>query len=134
MCLLTRSREQVRLRCGFRGHACYLFLSACCVVLHGEELREANKNKQGADANDAENLKTGSESRDANFTKTKKELSMTTIEQVNNECGIASQWGLLRDITPSFGARLVQERYRLHFLPDRAGLVGEWSEQEAAAL
>lgn len=44
---------------------------ACCVVLHGEELREANKNKQGADANDAENLKTGSESRDANFQKIK---------------------------------------------------------------
>lgn len=29
-------------------------------------------------------------------------------------------WGLRSDITPSFGARLVQEGCRLHFLADRA--------------
>lgn len=33
------------------------------------------------------------------------------------------QWGLKRTITPCFGARLVQEGNRLHFLADRAGLM-----------
>ena len=28
-------------------------------------------------------------------------------------------WGLQRDITPSLGARLVQEGNRLHYLADR---------------
>ena len=30
------------------------------------------------------------------------------------------QWGLKRTITPCFGARLVQEGNRLHYLADRA--------------
>lgn len=38
-------------------------------------------------------------------------------------------WGLPRDITPRFGARLIQSSYRLDFLPDRASLIGEWSEE-----
>ncbi|HBY1575792.1 TPA: type IV toxin-antitoxin system YeeU family antitoxin, partial [Klebsiella pneumoniae] len=42
--------------------------------------------------------------------------SGTTPE--NTSC---PQWGLTRAITPCFGARLVQEGNRLHFLPDRAG-------------
>ncbi|WP_374048779.1 type IV toxin-antitoxin system YeeU family antitoxin [Aeromonas caviae] len=37
-------------------------------------------------------------------------------------------WGLPRDISPRFGARLIQSRYRLDFLSDRASLIGEWSE------
>lgn len=37
-------------------------------------------------------------------------------------------WGLRRDITPCFGARLVQEGHRLHFLADRAGFTGSFSE------
>ncbi|WP_082038505.1 type IV toxin-antitoxin system YeeU family antitoxin [Aeromonas dhakensis] len=36
-------------------------------------------------------------------------------------------WGLPRDISPRFGARLIQSRYRLDFLSDRASLIGEWS-------
>ncbi|HDO1322889.1 TPA: type IV toxin-antitoxin system YeeU family antitoxin [Aeromonas veronii] len=36
-------------------------------------------------------------------------------------------WGLPRDISPRFGARLIQSRYRLDFLPDRASLIGDWS-------
>ena len=53
---------------------------------------------------------------------------MNSIEQINSKNGMASQWGLLREISPSFGARLVQERYRLHFLSDRAGFIGEWTD------
>ncbi|WP_429220577.1 type IV toxin-antitoxin system YeeU family antitoxin [Aeromonas veronii] len=43
-------------------------------------------------------------------------------------------WGLQRDISPRFGARLIQSRYRLDFLPDRASLIGEWSEAQIAKL
>ena len=43
-------------------------------------------------------------------------------------------WGLPRDISPCFGARLIQSRYRLDFLPDRASLSGEWSEVQIAKL
>lgn len=38
-------------------------------------------------------------------------------------------WGLPRDISPRFGARLIQKRYRLDFLSDRASLIGEWTEE-----
>jgi cytoskeleton bundling-enhancing protein CbeA-like protein len=37
------------------------------------------------------------------------------------------EWGLQSDITPRFGARLVQESNRLHYLADRAGLTGSFS-------
>lgn len=37
-------------------------------------------------------------------------------------------WGLKRDVTPQFGARLVQEGDRLHFLVDRADISGTFSE------
>jgi len=37
------------------------------------------------------------------------------------------QWGLQSDITPRFGARLVQEGNCLHYLADRAGLTGSFS-------
>lgn len=43
-------------------------------------------------------------------------------------------WGLWRDVTPLFGARLVQEGYRLHFLADRAGFSGVFSESDARHL
>ncbi len=43
-------------------------------------------------------------------------------------------WGLPRDISPCFGARLIQSRYRLDFLSDRASLIGEWSEAQIAKL
>lgn len=41
------------------------------------------------------------------------------------------QWGLRCDITPCFGARLVQEGQRLHFLADRADFSGAFSEGDA---
>ena len=39
----------------------------------------------------------------------------------------AHEWGLQSDITPRFGARLVQEGNRLHYLADRAGFTGSFS-------
>ncbi|ELY3745861.1 type IV toxin-antitoxin system YeeU family antitoxin [Cronobacter sakazakii] len=41
------------------------------------------------------------------------------------------RWGLTCDKTPCFGARLVQEGNRLHFLADRAGFNGDFSNAEA---
>ena len=45
-----------------------------------------------------------------------------------------SEWGLKCDITPRFGARLVQEGNRLHYLADRAGITGELSKEQIAQL
>ena len=42
---------------------------------------------------------------------------------------IFAQWGLPHTVTPRFGARLIQEHHRLHFLSDRASLVGKWAEE-----
>ncbi|HGY3929781.1 TPA: type IV toxin-antitoxin system YeeU family antitoxin [Citrobacter koseri] len=43
-------------------------------------------------------------------------------------------WGLQRDITPSLGARLVQEGNRLHYLADRASITGKFSDEECLKL
>ncbi|EOW7690566.1 type IV toxin-antitoxin system YeeU family antitoxin, partial [Escherichia coli] len=37
-------------------------------------------------------------------------------------------WGLPCTVTPCFGARLVQEGNRLHYLDDRAGIRGRFSD------
>lgn len=42
---------------------------------------------------------------------------------------IFAQWGLPHTVTSRFGARLIQEHHRLHFLSDRASLIGEWAEE-----
>ena len=44
------------------------------------------------------------------------------------------RWGLPRDISPRFGARLIQSRYRLDFLSDRASLNCEWSNMQTTKL
>ena len=44
------------------------------------------------------------------------------------------QWGLQSDITPRFGARLVQEGNRLYYLADRAGLTGSFSPEQLQKL
>lgn len=44
------------------------------------------------------------------------------------------EWGLQSDITPRFGARLVQEGNRLHYLADRAGLTGSFSSEQLQSL
>ncbi|EAY9564133.1 type IV toxin-antitoxin system YeeU family antitoxin [Salmonella enterica] len=46
----------------------------------------------------------------------------------------APVWGLRSDITPSFGARLVQEGCRLHFLADRASLCGDFTAEQLHML
>jgi len=42
--------------------------------------------------------------------------------------------GLKSDITPRFGARLVQEGNRLHYLADRAGLTESFSPEQLQKL
>ncbi|GFQ15929.1 YeeU protein (antitoxin to YeeV) [Klebsiella pneumoniae] len=46
----------------------------------------------------------------------------------------SEQWGLTCNKTPCFGVRLVQEVNRLHFLADRAGFTGDFSDDEALRL
>lgn len=47
---------------------------------------------------------------------------------------ITPAWGLKRNVCPQFGARLVQQGYRLHYLADRAGISGVFSEADARSL
>ena len=55
------------------------------------------------------------------------------IPPVNHN--IAEPWcGLKRDITPCFGARLVQEGNRLHYLADRASITGQFSDGDLRHL
>lgn len=44
------------------------------------------------------------------------------------------EWGVQSDITPRFGARLVQEGNHLHYLADRAGLMGEFTPKQLQKL
>jgi cytoskeleton bundling-enhancing protein CbeA-like protein len=50
------------------------------------------------------------------------------------EASVCPQWGLKRNISPCFGARLVQEGNRLHYLADRADIAGTFSATEARQL
>ncbi|MFS7360388.1 type IV toxin-antitoxin system YeeU family antitoxin [Rahnella inusitata] len=47
---------------------------------------------------------------------------------------VPQEWGLRSDITPRFGARLVQEGNRLHYLADRARLTGCFSPEQLQKL
>lgn len=44
------------------------------------------------------------------------------------------QWGLNHNVTSCFGARLVQEGNWLHYLADRASIIGEFSNAESLKL
>ena len=44
------------------------------------------------------------------------------------------EWGLQSDITPRFGARLVQEGKRLYYLADRAGFTGKFAPEQIQSL
>jgi len=57
------------------------------------------------------------------------ESNTTTSDNMN-----APGWGLHRDITPCFGARLVQEGNRLHYLADRASITGQFSDADLRHL
>ncbi|MEG1247552.1 MAG: type IV toxin-antitoxin system YeeU family antitoxin [Citrobacter sp.] len=61
-------------------------------------------------------------------------MQSTTLSGTSAESSSCLQWGLKRDITPCFGARLVQEGNRLYFLADRAGFNGSFSDDEALRL
>lgn len=43
-------------------------------------------------------------------------------------------WGLKHNVTPCFGARLVQEGNRLHYLADRAAITGQFSDADLRHL
>ncbi|EGF6523577.1 type IV toxin-antitoxin system YeeU family antitoxin [Salmonella enterica] len=58
---------------------------------------------------------------------------MSDIPATNDNMD-APRWGLQRSITPCFGARLVQEGNRLHYLADRAGITGQFSEADLRHL
>lgn len=60
-----------------------------------------------------------------------KSVASADISPGGNPC---LQWGLKREVTPSFGARLVQEGNHLHFLADRAGFNGAFPDDEALRL
>ncbi len=44
------------------------------------------------------------------------------------------EWGLQSDITPRFGARLIQEVNRLHYLADSTGMTGSFSSEQLQKL
>jgi len=44
------------------------------------------------------------------------------------------EWGLQSDVTPCFGARLVQEGNQLYYLADRAELTGIFSPEQLQQL
>jgi cytoskeleton bundling-enhancing protein CbeA-like protein len=45
-----------------------------------------------------------------------------------------NEWGLKRNFIPLFSARLVQDGNRLHYLADRAGITGEFNEEQIDRL
>lgn len=55
------------------------------------------------------------------------------IPSVNHDI-TEPRWGLKRNITPCFGARLVQEGNRLHYLADRASITGTFSDADLRHL
>ncbi len=58
-------------------------------------------------------------------------LPGTTLPDDNND---RTWWGLPCTVTPCFGARLVQEGNRLHYLADRAGIRGRFSDADSYHL
>jgi len=61
-------------------------------------------------------------------------MQSTTLSDTSAEKASCLQWGLKPDITPCFGARLVQEGNHLHFLADRAGFYGVFRDDAALRL
>ena len=58
---------------------------------------------------------------------------MPDIPSINDNVA-TPRWGLQRDVTPCFGARLVQEGNRLHYLADRASITGQFSDADLHRL
>lgn len=51
-----------------------------------------------------------------------------------NDDTVEPWWGLSRNVIPCFGARLVQEGNRLHYLADRASIKGQFNEADLLHL
>jgi hypothetical protein len=56
---------------------------------------------------------------------------VTSMKSTESENDSFLKWGLNRNVTPCFGARLVQEGNRLHYLADRASITGAFSNAES---
>ncbi|EGJ5261644.1 type IV toxin-antitoxin system YeeU family antitoxin, partial [Salmonella enterica subsp. enterica serovar Typhimurium] len=59
---------------------------------------------------------------------------MPDTDHTTHDSMDAPRWGLQRSITPCFGARLVQEGNRLHYLADRASMTGTFSDADLRHL
>lgn len=59
---------------------------------------------------------------------------MQSTTRAKNHDIAESWWGLKPAVTPCFGARLVQEGSRLHYLADRASIAGTFSEADLRQL
>ncbi|NSM59144.1 type IV toxin-antitoxin system YeeU family antitoxin [Klebsiella variicola] len=59
---------------------------------------------------------------------------MQNITNVANHYIAEPWWGLKPTATPCFGARLVQEGNRVHYLTDRASIAGTFSYDDALHL
>ncbi|HED1355861.1 TPA: type IV toxin-antitoxin system YeeU family antitoxin [Citrobacter werkmanii] len=59
---------------------------------------------------------------------------MSDITPATNHDIAEPWWGLTCNITPCFGARLVQEGHRLHYLADRASITGKFSDKDLRHL
>ncbi len=55
-------------------------------------------------------------------------------KETGNKVTDTLKWGLKCDNTPHFGARLVQEGNRLHYLADRASIAGTFSDADLRHL
>lgn len=58
---------------------------------------------------------------------------LNTTNEINHDAA-DPWWGLRHIIPPCFGARLVQEGNRLHYLADRASIIGTFSESDLRHL
>ncbi|EHF4951829.1 type IV toxin-antitoxin system YeeU family antitoxin [Enterobacter hormaechei] len=56
------------------------------------------------------------------------------MKSTESESDSFLKWALNRNVTPCFGARLVQEGNRLHYLADRAGFNSQFTEEQALRL
>lgn len=56
-----------------------------------------------------------------------------TINTANHDIS-EPWWGLNPTVTPCFGARLVQEGNRLHYLADRTSITGTFSDEDLRHL
>ncbi|SNY61243.1 type IV toxin-antitoxin system YeeU family antitoxin [Enterobacter sp. CC120223-11] len=62
------------------------------------------------------------------------ETRNTSTKAVTPHDSTSPWWGMNRPIAPLFGARLVQEGNRLHYLADRTSIAGKFSDAHLRQL